>query len=142
MELTHAGMFDFKGSNGFPSRCYVRIWRGRGSLPVVIATELPDNPGQSITNAAEALASQVWARLLPEAREGFVWVERYLAYGRSYHSSAHDGDIEETLDLVTFDIVRGRELTMRESLPPWRRVSRAYVEELIGASLSMQTDEV
>jgi len=142
MRLTHAGPFDFVGLHRFPARCHVRVWEGTGRLPVVIATELEDNPGTSITNAAELVASQVWEQLLPHAREGFVWIERYPARrdrsGRIAPDSALDG---ESLDLVTFALAGGRELEMREDPHPWRRVGRAEVERLVGP-LPMRPDEV
>ncbi len=125
-----------------PARCYLRVWTGRGQLPVVVATEMPDNEGTSITNAAELVAAQVWEQLLPEAREGFVWIERYPAgrdrTGRVAPESALDG---ESLDLVTFALTGGHRLEMREDPHPWRRITRIDVEAMVGP-LPMAPDEV
>jgi hypothetical protein len=45
---------------------------------VVIATERPDNPGTSVTNAAEELASQVCQRFDIDP-DKLVWIESYPA---------------------------------------------------------------
>ncbi len=148
MRLVYAGPFDYKGFFGHLARCYIRIWTGRGQLPVVLATELPDNPGTSITNAAELVAAQVWQQLLPdvpEAREGFDWIERYPARpGR--HAPLHRAMDGETLDLVTFALGEKRDgvqqLAMDRSAHPWQRISRADVERMIGGPLPMGLDEV
>ena len=42
-------------------RCRIRIYEEAGELPVVLCTELPDNEGTSITNAAEQIAAEVLA---------------------------------------------------------------------------------
>src|SRR5690348_15423639 len=96
LRRTHDDLFAYKdGIHRIPGRCRIRVYGRQGSLPLVIATELADNPGPSITNAVEALAEQVWRTLLPHAREGFLWVEHYsdasyvrpsaLAHARAKH---------------------------------------------------------
>jgi hypothetical protein len=54
----------------------IRIYAGSSEgVPVVIATELPDNPGMSITNAAERIAGEVISfHRLPAP---LVWIEHY-----------------------------------------------------------------
>jgi hypothetical protein len=54
------------------SVCRVPIWSGTKTsqgLPILVLTELPQNPGQSVTNAVEALAGECVTRYLPE-RDG------------------------------------------------------------------------
>lgn len=60
----------------------------------VILTELPDNPGTSVTNGIEIIARQI-ARDF-DIDPAAVWVEHYLA-------GDHRGDAPETFDLVVFD---------------------------------------
>jgi hypothetical protein len=59
----------------------------------VIATELQDNPGTSITNIAEHLASHVCERFAIDP-DKLVWIETY-----GYPAP---GDRERTYDRVTF----------------------------------------
>lgn len=53
----------FKGLHDCTSKCRVQIWHER--CTVVMLTELPDNPGTSITNFAEGLA-EIAMRVLRE----------------------------------------------------------------------------
>lgn len=63
--------FHYEGSNQVPSYCDIEII---GNL--VIAKEVQDNPGQSITNAAEVLATTVCLRnSIP--MQDVVWIEKY-----------------------------------------------------------------
>ena len=70
-------VFVYKGYHGCESKCEIEIQRmiyvGR---VVVVATELPDNPGTSITNMAEQLATQV-CRAQNIAPQHLVWIEHY-----------------------------------------------------------------
>jgi hypothetical protein len=52
MRVRFDGRFAYRGYFDCPSHCHVRIYVGRGSLPVVVASEVADNPGTSITHAA------------------------------------------------------------------------------------------
>jgi hypothetical protein len=106
-----------------------------GLPPVVVATELPENEGASITNAAEELAADVLAGYLPE-RAGeerpFVWIEHY---------PPRPGGRDETFDLVTFEHYRLRQelragrWRMLLGEPVWRHLAREQVEALIGGAL-------
>ena len=68
--------FSFQGFHGQPARCALEILPLSDGRTAVIATELEDNPGTSITNVAEHLASHVCDRfgIAPEA---LVWIEHY-----------------------------------------------------------------
>jgi len=97
--------------SGIEARCRLQVHRHEGQT-VAIVTELPDNPGMSVTNAAEwllpALAQQYG---LPDDT---VWIEHY--------ERLHEPD---TYDLVT---LKGRS-------PSWRRLALEQVERLIGAEV-------
>ena len=90
-------------------RCRVRIYDATTVVPVVVCTELTDNPGQSITNAAKQIAAEVLENhphlFDPFALASiaglsydkpFLWVEHYEDGGRGTPSDA------ATFDLVEF----------------------------------------
>lgn len=75
------GRFRFTGFHGCESWCRIRIYpRPDGEPPVVIATEDGSNPGTSITNAVELIATDVaHHHHLP----ALVWIEHYEAAASS-----------------------------------------------------------
>ena len=125
MYRSYDGFFAFRGPNGLDGRCYLQIYEAVGAIPVVIATEIAANPGQSVTGAAEDLATQVWQLLLPRAREGFRLIE-------AYRRPTSTGRIEETFDEVDL-IVEGSGL----GVGGWAPRRRAAVESLIGNPFSV-----
>ena len=120
-------------------RCRVRIYRpdlaeegsGARDEAVVICTELRDNPGQSVTNAAERIAGEVISfHRLPTP---LVWVEHYEDGARGTPEDPH------TFDLVTFESYEVEDLgaymgekRQRIGEPSWQPLDRATVETLIG----------
>ena len=71
--------FEYQGFHGCRSCCGLEIIPLADGRTLVIATELADNPGTSVTNVAEHLASFVCERFGIET-EKLVWVEHY-GYG-------------------------------------------------------------
>jgi hypothetical protein len=70
--------FEFPGLYGRRARCGLeRIDLSDGRV-LIIATELPNNPGVSITNFAEDLAIIVCRRLVIDPTK-LVWIEHYPA---------------------------------------------------------------
>ena len=61
MHLASDYIHPYKDAGGRPAHCRVRIYLPDDDLdaPVVICSELPNNPRGSITNSAEQLAAQV-----------------------------------------------------------------------------------
>ncbi len=57
MHLASDYIHPYKDAGGRPSHCRVRIYLPDDVLdaPVVVCSELPNNPGGSITNSAETL---------------------------------------------------------------------------------------
>ena len=100
--------------------------------PVVICSELPNNPGASITNSAEAIAAGVIrANELPTPP---VWVEHWP-------EESTDGG-EETFELVDFSSyeVEERAPYLGETSawigePTWKPLDRATVEVLVGGKV-------
>ncbi len=91
--------------------------------------ETKDNPGASVTNAAAQVATQAWRRLLPQAREGIIFIEVYVDPHPTH--SAPDERFAE----VTFDL-DGDALHS----PRWRHRERAEVERLIGGPISLPVE--
>jgi hypothetical protein len=119
-------------------RCRVRIYRpdlseeggAARNEAVVIATELPDNEGMIITNAAEWIAGEVISfHRLPTP---LVWIEHYEDGARGTKEDPH------TFDLVTFSSYEVEDLgsymgeeRKRIGEPSWKPLDRVTVEALI-----------
>jgi hypothetical protein len=128
MDHIFLGEFAYPGINeAYPGRCGLSVWRDSTKYyAVVVASELPTNPGTSITNAYERLATQVVRRLWPQVPPwGTLWFEHYPP-GLGI-AAAH------TYDLVTFGLVKQTDTGMVVyAHPSWRPVSRRFVAEAIG----------
>jgi hypothetical protein len=99
--------------SGLVTRCRLRLFPGADGAPVVVVTELAENTGFSVTNAAE----NVWraiARRLDTTR--FAMVEHYDA-------ESYEGASEETFDLVT--VVGGK--------PTWQPLGAEGLARLVAA---------
>jgi hypothetical protein len=129
-------------------RCRVRIYEdlAGGSLPVVICTELSDNPGMSITNAAERIAAEVLANhpgvfdpfaiaAIPgiEYDKPLVWIEHYEDGARGTPEDPHTFDLVEFSHYEVEDLgaYMGEE-RKRIGSPSWKALDRASVEALVG----------
>lgn len=122
MQKTIDTIHHYKRYLGCASRCRIRIYQDPERTPVVIATELQDNEGTSITNMAERLASE-WSR---DEQTGqpteIIWIEHYPA----------ERLFKETFALVTF----GRDERGEFTTPQWQHITRAEVEQMIGEAVS------
>jgi hypothetical protein len=76
IRLAHESLICHQGFHGIDGLCHVRVFEQDGRLPVVIAGELDDNPGSSVTSAIEMVAAAVKEEVLPEGRE-FELIEHY-----------------------------------------------------------------
>ncbi len=77
-----------------------------------------------MTNATEALATQLWHALLPQSREGFRLIEVYLDPATPAHGAERLAEVSYTL--------RGDRLAAAR----YRHTTRAQVEALIGGPFS------
>jgi hypothetical protein len=109
------------------AKCRIRVYRPPSGAVVVIATELPDNPGVSITNWAEYLATH-FRRLYAQQGEAFIWIEHYPGRRSRYDPSEV---IKEEFDRVLMRW-NGREYVE----PDWKPFDRRRVEEFIGEPLT------
>lgn len=117
--------------NGFgewESKCLIRIYEHQ-QKQVVIATELPDNTGTSITNCVENLAAIVIETFGLDFRR-MIWIEHYPKPSG-----------EDTFDFVSFKVsltpskIAGGASIAELVSPQWKRLKRAHVESLIGEAL-------
>jgi hypothetical protein len=119
---------NYVGLHGRPARCDLQVFEiGRGQLEtrtaVVIFSEPTDGYiSLSVTNGAEKIATEtVGSKLVdfcPATR--IMWIEYYPATVRWRRD-------KECFDLVTFDWKEER-----AHRPVWHRVTREWVEALIG----------
>jgi hypothetical protein len=105
------------------ARCRIRMYRPDAGTVVVIVTELLDNPGVSITNWAEYLATEIRKRYLRQG-EALIWIEHYVERPSRYNSRE---TVQETFDRV---LMRWNGVSYEE--PEWKSFDRAGVERLIG----------
>jgi len=86
MEILH-----YKDLHGFESKCGLTIYTYKDKTATVIFTELKDNPGTSVTNFIEHLATMVYNSRLKDCNPNSItWVEHH----------PKRGSFEETYDRV------------------------------------------
>ena len=121
MHLRYDDLYLYRSSSGCPSYCWLHIYTTPGQT-VALATELDENPGTSVTNMAERLATEV-ARTFGLSLNTLVWIEHYPArQGLSGRPR-----LPESFDQVTFT-----RTSHGLQHPEWRRLSQAQVETLLG----------
>jgi hypothetical protein len=98
------------------SVCDIEAHRRTDGKYVFVATELPDNPGTSVTNYVEHLATAMRSQygLMPAE---LIWIEHYP-------ESKHR---KEVFDLVRFLGMEGDSFRS----PVWTRITEQAVEDLI-----------
>jgi hypothetical protein len=130
MHLASDHIHPYKAAGGRPSRCRIRIYLPDDVLdaPVVVCSELRNNPGGSITNSAEVIAAGViQANELPTP---VVWIE---------HWPEESTGGQETFELVVFfsyEVVE-RAPYLGETRAwignaTWKTLYRTAVEFLVG----------
>jgi len=98
--------FDFKKGT-----CDLEILKGKKAT--VIVTEIADNPGTSVTNAFESIATQVYQQFLYEySIHDITWIEHY-----NQDSYEPAGDDPETFDQVSLS---WNPKTRKFHTPQWR----------------------
>jgi hypothetical protein len=134
MHLASDYIHSYKDAGGSAARCRVRIYLPENvrDAPVVICSELPNNPGGSITNSVEAIAAGViQANKLPAP---LVWIEHRP------EESTNGG--EETFELAVFSsyevIERAPYLGETRAWigdATWKTLDRASVAILVGGEV-------
>jgi hypothetical protein len=109
---------------GQVSRCRLRVYREEPWKGIIaVATELPTNPGASITNAIEHLAGQVWRDFIPDKGHPPMLFDHYDS---SSYGGKPAGDM---FSLVTFHQVRADRLVVAG--PDWQWWPGVMVRRLI-----------
>jgi hypothetical protein len=134
MHLASDYIHPYKDAGGRPSHCRVRIFLSDDVLdsPVVVCSELPNNPGGSITNSAETIAAEVIQA--NELSTPLVWIEHWP-------KESSDGG-EETFELVVFSSYKVEERApyLGETRAwiadaTWKTLDRASVAILVGGEV-------
>ena len=99
------------------SYCDIEVHQRSDGKYVFVATELPDNPGTSVTNYAEQLATAMRTQYVLKPGD-VIWIEHYPA--------AKDRR-KEDFDLVRFLGMEGDSFRT----PVWTRITQHAVDELI-----------
>jgi hypothetical protein len=111
--------FQYSDNAGHTGHCHLQIWEAPGAVPVAIVTEVPDNPGPSVMNAAPHVWRSVWEFLGRPAE--MVMVEHY----RVRNEVETDG-YTDTYSVVTF---KGASCF---TSPFWRQLGPRELRKLIG----------
>jgi hypothetical protein len=104
--------FEYRDPNGRPSFCHIEAIVLQNERVAVITSESADNPGMSITNAAELVAAAVCNQLRIDP-DKLVLIEHYDS--TSYRSTARP----DSFDLVTFNVIAGNSDPVFQH-PAWR----------------------
>ena len=140
----HDYLHRYAGYHGALAECRVRVFaQPPGGLDVAILTELPTNPGTSVTNMIQDLTLQVGRQHAPDrvsdGVQPLVFVEHYPADRRGW--------LECRYALVRFaswsarvTYLGGRDRVLYAGPPSWTHLDRATVEELVGQALTDDVD--
>jgi hypothetical protein len=72
-------IYHYKGYWNCDAKCDVEIKKEQRKVTVIL-TELPDNPGTSVTNMVEHLATKIYHEFLSRTPiEDIAWIEHYPA---------------------------------------------------------------
>ncbi len=115
--------YEHKPKIGTPAACCLSILHSEEQT-IVVFTELPDNEGMSVTNAAEDIATQVRREfgLDPDQTR---WIEHYPERQHHVHNRIH-------IEPATYDEVIYTWDGYQASEPTWRRLTREEFEVLVG----------
>jgi hypothetical protein len=122
--------YAFRGLHADGGVCRLRVWRHVPPVPVVIATELPENDNTSVTDIAEHLAAEVLVDLFPHAvgeDRPLVWIEHHPAGERR-------GDEFSRVDFAHWrpaPALQGGVRRHKLGEPTWRHLEPAEVAALI-----------
>lgn len=104
----------------------IRLWPRPEGKTLVLVSERSDNPGMSVTNAFEAIATSLVKDIALDA-SACLWVEHYPQEGMILHGR-NLKTFAESFDLVTLTWDKHQEAHD----PEWQRLTRFDWESLIG----------
>ena len=119
----------FESVSGVRSSCRIRVYlpEQQQDAPVVVCSELPENPGIPVTGAAENIAAEV---IMAHWLVDLVWIE--------YHPEETTAAGVESFELVVFsdhkirEAVRNAGSRIEIGEPSWKVLDRKAVEVLVG----------
>ena len=135
--------YEYRGTWSPGAVCRIRVYEQSGTPPVVIATELPENEGTSVTNMAEYLAAEIIQQHFPqrfEENEPIVWLEQYPALKDRRHRVSDKFEY----DRVTFGSWAPRRVFLggveRIALgePAWHPLTLETLTELVGQDIAVE----
>ena len=109
---------------GLPAVCHIREYV-EGMTVVIVCSEVPDNPGTSITTMAAQIATAIWHDVGQPPLARFRWIEHSGDRGLSAGTATRT----QPFDLVAFQHTAA---TAQLHDPHWFRITQADVEALIG----------
>ena len=133
MHLASDYIHPYKDAGGHSAHCRIRIYlpEDMRDTPVVVCSELPNNPGGSITDSAEAIAAEVIrANELPTP---LVWIEHWPK------ESAYEQESFELVVFTTYEVTERAPYLGEDRAwigePAWKSLDRAIVEVLVGGKV-------
>ena len=112
---SHEDIFSYHNARGHNSTCGLHILQQMDGKVIVILRELAENPGASITNCYEAIATQIYNQYLAGTPiDNIVWIEHY-----NEESYADKSDETEMFDHV---VLKWDAKTKRFYMPQWRHI--------------------
>ena len=114
-------LYDYPGYRDCPSFCNLDLTILPDGAAFVICAEHPDNPGTSVTNRAEFLATKVCRENTAIDPRRLTWIEHYPERGSRFNPRP------PTWSVVTFDY-DSTTRTLRH--PNWRYTDREEIDKL------------
>ena len=132
MHLASDYIHPYKDAGGGPAHCRVRIYLPDDTRddPVVICSELPNNPGGSITNSAEVIAAGVIRA--NQLLTPLVWIEHWPEESTDGGEEAFELVVYSSYEVTESAPYLGETRAWIEE-PAWKPLDRASVEVLVGA---------
>jgi hypothetical protein len=130
MKKTQDYIHHYRGYWSEGGKCRIRIYQEKGQAPVVICSQMPDNPNTSVTNMAEYLAAETIKE--HDLHTPLGWIEHY---------PEHEEEIGE-YSLVGFSSWELQEMCLggvwrcRVGSPTW---SPLCLEEVLNLVDSLET---
>ena len=115
--------YNYNGFRGCDSWCDIEVQRRNDGKYVFVATEVPDNPGTSVTDFAEQLATAM-RRQRGLKPEDVIWID---------HDPEAKDRRKESFDLVRFAVLGD---TFRT--PVWTRITEQAVDELMAGKRNVE----
>ena len=138
MRLAADIVLPYRGPGGARSKCRVRIYESEDPIrdaPVVILSELRDNPGNSVPHAAALVAAEVISLFALTRWGGPIFVEHYERGGEEGGEDPDDFALVVFSDQEVRETTRGGVSFRTIGEPTWSHLDRASLESLVGQTV-------